>query len=467
MTALQLVQPAQTSAIVECEATVLAALLMDPRRIDGVADVLQPVHFAEPLFGRMFGLIVDHAARGEPLNGVTLRPYLESDEAYQQMGGATFLANLTASPVALMADTLHGARQIKTFARRREMTAGLRAAIEASADMARPIEEVLSAVEEAVQAATDDAEAIQSVSAAEAIDELLKSLESPTSSVSSQRLPDLDDLLTDMRGGELIIGGGRPGMGKTAAALSYALGAAEKGHGVLFISLEMGAKELVARMASDISFDGRDGAAYGDINSRNPSRRAIQAIYDARKHIEKLPFQIVDRGALTLSQLERLVKRWKRRMSARGQSLDLVVVDYLQLLRGDRRDESRYDLVSEASRRLKAMAKDYDVAVFALAQLNRSVEAREDKRPQLSDLKESGQLEQDADAVIFFYREYYYLQRTPPKPGMEAAHEAALQAADGRLSLICAKKRRGEIGSIDALFAGKYQAVRSGRGIWW
>lgn len=466
MTALQLVQPAQTSAIAECEATVLAALLMDPRRIDGVADVLQPHHFSEPLFGRMFGLIVEHAARGEPLNGVTLRPYLEGDDGYQQLGGATFLANLTANPVALMADTLHGARQIKAFWRRREMTAGLRAALEASADIARPIEEALATVEEAVQAATEEAETIKSVSAAEAMDELLRSLESPTSTVSSKRLPDMDELLTDMRGGELVIGGGRPGMGKTAAALSYSLGAAENGHGVLFISLEMGAKELVARMAADISFDGQSGAAYGDINSRNPSRRAIQAIYDARRHIETLPFQIVDKGALTLSQLERLVKRWKRRMAARGQSLDLVVVDYLQLLRGDRRDESRYDLVSEASRRLKAMAKDYDVAVFALAQLSRAVETREDKRPMLSDLKESGQLEQDADAVVLFYREAYYLERTAPKPGMESAHEAAISAVKDKLSLICAKKRRGQVGSIDALFAGKYQAVRSGEGIW-
>lgn len=466
MTALQLVQPAQTSAIAECEATVLAALLMDPRRIDSVADVLQPHHFGEPLFGRMFGLIVEHAARGEPLNGVTLRPYLEGDDGYQQLGGATFLANLTANPVALMADTLHGARQIKAFWRRREMTAGLRAALEASADIARPIEEALATVEEAVQAATEEAETIKSVSAAEAMDELLRSLESPTSTVSSKRLPDMDELLTDMRGGELVIGGGRPGMGKTAAALSYSLGAAENGHGVLFISLEMGAKELVARMAADISFDGQSGAAYGDINSRNPSRRAIQAIYDARRHIETLPFQIVDKGALTLSQLERLVKRWKRRMAARGQSLDLVVVDYLQLLRGDRRDESRYDLVSEASRRLKAMAKDYDVAVFALAQLSRAVETREDKRPMLSDLKESGQLEQDADAVVFFYREAYYLERTAPKPGMEATHEAAVAAVQDKLSLICAKKRRGQVGSIDALFAGKYQAVRSGEGIW-
>jgi replicative DNA helicase len=251
-------------------------------------------------------------------------------------------------------------------------------------------------------------------------------------------------------------------MGKTAAAISYALGAARAGHGVLFVSLEMSAVELSSRIAADLAFNGRSGIAFSDINSDRPSRDALRAMGNAAAELAEMPFHIVDAGSLTLGRLDMIVRRYKRRLAARGQSLDLVVVDYLQLLRCDERRTSAYETVSEVSRRLKGMAKDHDVAVFALAQLSREVEKRADKRPQLADLRDSGQIEQDADAVLFLYRHEYYLAAGKPEEGAPEYQEwkQAIDAVRGCIDFICAKRRNGITGSARGLFHGQFQAVR-------
>jgi replicative DNA helicase len=446
----------------DSEFALLSAILYESKRVETVVDTLREEHFSEPFFGRVYGVVAREFSKGNPLNPLTLRPFIEADESYQMHGAMQFIANLTNSN-SLLVNTKATAAQIKELARRRELIAGMREALHMAGDVNETIESVVDAAEAAIVDAADKSDTIRQPSAAQAMSSLLKAAESPKRSIRSTIIPSMDDLLGGMRPKQLIIGGGRPGMGKTAAALSYSLGAAQAGHGVLYVSLEMGAEELAARMAADLAFNGNTGVLYADINSDNPTRRALQAMYDAQKMLEDMPFHIIDAGGLTLAQLELRVRRFKRRFAAKGVTLDLVVVDYLQLLRTDDKRQSAYEAVSEISRRLKGIAKDYDVAVFALAQLSRGVESRSDKRPQLSDLRDSGQIEQDADAVLFFYRHAYYLRQALPSnenDPMYAATMAEIENVEDAIEFVCAKRRNGVTGASVGEFHGKYQAVR-------
>ena len=177
----------------------------------------------------------------------------------------------------------------------------------------------------------------------------------------------------------------------------------------------MSREQLAGRMIADVSFDDADNRIpYTAIQKRSLTAYQRGQVNEVAAIIGKLPLSVIDAGTLTMGRLERIVRSQKRAMAARGATLDLIVVDYLQLLHCDERKRSAYESISEISTRLKALAKDNGVAVLALAQLSRSVETRPDKRPILADLRDSGQIEQDADAVLFLLREEYYLQQAEP-----------------------------------------------------
>ena len=290
---------------------------------------------------------------------------------------------------------------------------------------------------------------------------MLAQLDSKDRGVMCKIIPPMDDLLGGARRKQMIVLAARPGMGKTAVALSYSLGAAQNGHGVLYVSLEMSGAELGARMAADLCFDGHGGVYYGDLVNQSLKDRDRHRIGNARKMLADMPFEVVDASSLSVHRLNTMVRRYVRRFAAKGESLDLVVVDYLQLLSATK-GKSAYETVSEISRALKAIAKEHDVAVLALAQLSREVEKRPGCRPQLSDLRDSGQIEQDADTVMFLLRNEYYLQRekkemTDPDYGK---WEALMQEHAGKIEFICAKRRNGETGKGIGAFHGAYQAVR-------
>ncbi|NIJ18461.1 replicative DNA helicase [Sphingomonas naasensis] len=230
----------------------------------------------------------------------------------------------------------------------------------------------------------------------------------------------------------------------------------------MFASLEMRSEELGMRMVSDLACRGRGRwIPFRSIVEGTVTDDEFETMRAAEKAVSSWPLEIEDFASATLARLTLAIRRTKRRMAAKGQTLKAVVVDYLQLLHPDDPRMSAYESVSQISKGLKALAKDLEVCVIALAQLSRAVESREDKRPQLSDLRDSGQIEQDADAVLFLYREEYYLQKVKPKPGQEDAHDAAKSAAAGRLTLICAKRRNGATGDASCQFLAPYQAVRS------
>lgn len=254
-------------------------------------------------------------------------------------------------------------------------------------------------------------------------------------------------------------------MGKTALALSYSIGAVRAGHGVLYVSLEMSGRELAARMASDLCFGSDNPIPFSNIRDGSLSPEYRSRIINAKNDMLARPFSVIDAGSLTMGRLNMLVRRHKRRMAAMGHKLELVVIDYLQLLHTDSKSRSNYEAVSEISRGLKAMAKDNDIAVFALAQLSREVEKRHDRRPQLSDLRDSGQIEQDADAVLFLLRQEYYLQQeeVPPLHKDYTNWQAKMAEFENKIEFIVAKRRNGITGRAMGKFYGKYQAVRDER----
>jgi replicative DNA helicase len=448
---------------VDGEAAIIGALMIENKLIDRIADRLSADDFSEPLFGRVFSAIVREYSQGRAANPVTLRPYIHDDPALAELGGMKFLAGLTGNGVALIGlDTF--VQQVIDMAKRRKLIDGLTHAAMLAADMASTNEEVVSAADGALSSISDHSDGIVQVSAAKAFAEMLDAYDEPHHGVTSGgQIASLDEVLGPIRPHHLDILAGRPGMGKTSAALSYALGAAAAGHGVLFVSLEMNRLELMQRATSDVIFDGATGIPYDAIrDGRFTSDNAKRRVYEAARVFRDLPLHLVDASSLTIGRLNMIVRRYKRRMEAAGQKLELVMVDYLQLLRPDFRTDNTNLAVSEVSRGLKAIAKQYDVGVMALAQLNRSVESRPDKRPMLSDLRDSGQIEQDADAVVFLYRDEYYLRQGKPSETDPkfVDWQMALDKCAGQIDFIVAKRRNGPSGSATGRFFGAYQAVR-------
>jgi replicative DNA helicase len=446
-------------ANVEAEMGLIGALLCDAKVVDATADMLTPEDFSESLLGSMFSVIVREHSLGRPLNPVTLRPFFQDDAAFIELGGSRWLADLTGQSTNLIG-ARGFAQQIADLARRRRLVEGLQATIAAAADFENSVEVLAGEAEEAIAAATDDRTNGYERSAAECLDMVIEGFDEPLGGVLCSVIPSVDSLLGPIRPTHLVIGAGRPGMGKTASAVSYALGAAEQGHGVLFVSLEMSADQLAERMVADLCLDHR--IPYDAITGRKLDMLQRREVCRARNKIADLPLEIVDRSSMTLVQLRALVRRWRRRFAARGVKLGLVVVDYLQLMSGDRRMD-RIQVVSEISRGLKEIAKENALGVLALSQLSRKVEERTDKRPQLSDLRESGTIEQDADVVLFFLRDEYYLRQTGEPtfgdPGYED-WQKKLQVCEGRIEFIVAKKRHGTTGSKIGEFLGHFQAVR-------
>jgi replicative DNA helicase len=442
---------------IDAESVLLGDLLFNNAEIDRVADLVVAEDFCEPAHGLIYSAIVREASLGRAVTAVTLKPYFEGLDTLDPLGGMAYLARLSGE--ATCYGTTDIAKQIADLAHRRQMRAGLSAAAEACADIETPIGESVGHADAAISSTGKDT--IHQPTGGDCIDELLRGFGEPSLGITCGTIPSLDRLLGQIRPKQLLIAAGRPGMGKTALALSYAIGAAQKGHGVLFVSLEMSSRELAARMVADMCFAG-GGVPYSSVRDGKLNEWQHRQVVQAGSLMRGLPFSVVDAGNLTIGRLNMLIRRHARRMAARGQELQLVVVDYLQLLSPDTRGRSNYEAVSEVSRGLKAMAKDHGIAVFALAQLSREVEKRADKRPQLADLRDSGQIEQDADAVLFLLRNEYYLQQAEPD-AMSPDYrgwQTAMEGARGQIEFILAKRRNGVTGSATGQFHGAFQAVR-------
>ncbi len=459
----------------EAEQALLAAILVNNAAYHKVAEFLRPEHFAQPVHGRIFAAIEKLIERGQIANPVTLANYFEQDNALQEIGGAQYLVRLAASVVTIINAEDYGRTIYDCFLRRQLIAIGEDVVNDAFAfDLERNASQQIETAEQHLfDLATSGQYEGGFQHFHEAMTEAVLMAEAAfkrsgkTTGVATG-FTDLDKLLGGLHPSDLVIVAGRPSMGKTALATNIGFhaarnfrpkdeGGAEDGAVVGFFSLEMSAEQLATRILAEES-----GVPSHEIRQGKVSNEGFDKFVQASQRLASVPFFIDDTPALTIAGLRTRARRLKRQ-----QGLGLVIVDYLQLIRGtDQRGgfENRVQEISEITRGLKALAKELEVPVLALSQLSRAVEQREDKRPMLSDLRESGSIEQDSDVVMFVFREEYYLSRGEPVQHTDESVEKfgdrhdrwkeRCEKAYGTAEIMVAKQRHGPIGKVTLRFDG-------------
>jgi replicative DNA helicase len=461
------------------EQALLGALLSNNKAYDRVSEFLQPEHFADPVHGRIYQAICRRIEASQIADPVTLRAELEHTGALAEVGGTAYLAQLLTAMVGIINARDYGQAIYDAWIRRQlidigETVVNYAFAPEPDMDGPKQIERAEQTLFDLATHGTADTKMLVfSTALAKAITNAeLAFKQSGHVSGLSTGLRDLDKKTGGLHPSDLLILAGRPGMGKTALATKIAFGAAESilanarlndpdampKNSVAIFSLEMSSEQLATRLLSEESRVSSDRIRRGEIGERDFAKFVSVA-----KKLQHLPLFIDDTPAITLSALRTRCRRLQR---TRG--LGLVVIDYLQLMRPPLgvRTESRVLEISMITQGLKALAKELNIPVLALSQLSRAVESREDKRPQLSDLRESGSIEQDADAVMFVYRDEYYLQQREPKQiafDNEEKFQNALEKwqrdmeqVHNKAELLLEKQRHGPTGKIDLFFEGEF-----------
>ncbi len=461
-------QPAEPAAHapvnIEAEQALLGVLLYDNGAYERINDQLQGGHFFEPFHGRLYAAIELHVRRGQLAEPILLAEQFQADAAFVDMGALRYLADLVdrAPPAANTADY---ARVIRDLALRRDLIR-IGGEIAAAAQAGDPELTARDQIEAAEQRLYTLAETGQASSGLTPFaDALAGAVEMAGEAYSrdgglsglSTGLSDLDQKLGGLHPSDLVILAARPSMGKSALATNIAFNIARRyafeplpdgtrktaaGGVVAFFSLEMSAEQLAMRLLAEVTEVPSDKIRKGEITASEFGR-----IRDASIEIGEAPLYIDDTGGISLGKLAARCRRLKRTIG-----LDLIVVDYLQLvtITEGSRVENRVLEVSQITQGLKSLAKELDVPVLAAAQLSRQVENRDDKRPQLADLRESGSIEQDADVVMFIYREAYYLSRTEPKEGTpeHLAWQEKIDPVQNLAEVIIGKQRHGPIGTV-------------------
>lgn len=460
--------PKQPPHNFDAEQALLGAILYDNAAIERIGDGLQPEHFFEPYHQRLFEAIRALVRKGQLAEPLMLVDRFKTDPAFEEIGGLGYLALLVdrAPPIANAPDY---ARAIMDLSVRRDLIRfGGDVAVLAEQNFEHTGREHIEQAESALYGMADRGRSSRGPRAFG--DVLTGTLANITAAVErdgklvgvSTGLIDLDRKLGGLHPSDLLILAGRPSMGKTALATNIAFHVARRyqwqedpeqpcgrrtvdGGVVLFFSLEMSDEQLTMRMLAEASGVSSDRLRKGQIDPVEFAR-----VRDAAIELQEIPLHIDDQGALTVDQMLVRARRLKR-----SAGLDLVVVDYLQLATAPgRKGEGRVQEVTEITMGLKAMAKDLGVPVLALSQLSRKVEERDDKRPQLSDLRESGSIEQDADCVMFVYRESYYLARAEPKEDTpeHLTWQDEMEKTQGVAEVILGKQRHGPIGTVRLSF---------------
>ena len=451
---------------IEAEQALLGAIFINNDAFDRVSDFLKPEHFSEELHRRVFEVASQLIRAGKVATPITLKTFLGEHD----LGGVTvpqYLARLASEATTVINAQDYG-RTIYDLAIRRSLIGIGEEIVNTAYDS--PVEaSPRDQIEEAERRLYEVAEqgryegGFQRFSDAltTAIDMAAKAYERDGGlSGIATGLVDLDYKMGGLQSSDLVIVAGRPGMGKTALATNIAFNIARayrfeeqpdgshatvNGGVVGFFSLEMSAEQLATRIIAE-----QAGVPSSKIRRGDIKESEFHRISDAAREMQTIPFYIDQSGGISIAQLAARARRLKRQ---RG--LDVLVVDYLQLLSGSKtKGDNRVQELTEITTSLKALAKELNVPILALSQLSRQVESRDDKRPQLSDLRESGSIEQDADVVLFVYREEYYLKNREPRPGGEDHIKwmADMDRVHGRAEVIVGKQRHGPTGAIELSF---------------
>ena len=455
---------------IEAEQQLLGAILTNNDIFDRVSSLVKAEHFFDPVHQRIFEVSAARIQKNALASPVTLKAFLEDDQGLKDLGGPAYLVRLAGAAISAYAARDY-AQMVYDLAVRRELIqlgrdiAAQAAKVEVASE---PKDQIIEAEQRLyklgeqgvaergfqsfLKAVTD---AVNVANAAYQRDGGLAGI--------STGLLDMDKKLGGLHPSDLLILAGRPSMGKTSLATNIAFNIAKthkrgrlpdgmegsvEGGVVGFFSLEMSAEQLAARILSEAAEVPSEQIRRGDM-TEHEFRRFVEAA----KALEACPLYIDDTPALPISQVAARARRLKR-----THGLDVLIIDYLQLLKGSSKD-NRVQEVSEITQGLKAIAKELNIPVIALSQLSRAVESRDDKRPQLSDLRESGSIEQDADVVMFVFREEYYRERE--KPGDHelekmAQWQALMESVHGKAEVIIGKQRHGPIGTVELSFEGRF-----------
>jgi replicative DNA helicase len=457
---------------IEAEQALLGAMLVNNDAFYRVSDFLKPEHFYEPLHRQIYAVAADQIRMGKISNPVTIKTFLPAEEKLGDITVAQYLARLAAEAVTIINAEDYG-RAIYDLATRRALIGVGEDMVNIAYDA--PVEMGPSAqIEDAERRLFELAEtgrydggfqpftdavriAIDMANAAFQRDGHLSGV--------STGLHSLDARMGGLQSSDLIILAGRPGMGKTSLATNIAFNIAHAFRGeqqsdgsikavdggvVGFYSLEMSSEQLATRIISEQTEISSSKIRRGEINEAE-----FEVLVACSNTMQRLPLYIDQTGGISIAQLSARARRLKRQ---RG--LDVMVIDYIQLMTGSssKSSQNRVQEITEITTGLKALAKELNVPIIALSQLSRQVESRDDKRPQLSDLRESGSIEQDADVVMFVYREEYYLKNKEPKPGTEEyiQWETDMAEAMGKAEVIIAKQRHGPTGSVPLAFHAEF-----------
>lgn len=463
----------------EAETALLGALLINNSAYLRVSEFLQPEHFGNALHGRIFAALGKLVERGQIANPVTLKNLFDQDAALAEVGGAQYLARLASTGATIINVQDYGQAIYDLHIRRELIALGEDVVNDAfRQDLDDPASEQIERAEKKLfdLATTGRAEGgfrVFSATLTSAINAAEAAFKRDGKTVGlATGFVDLDRKLGGLHRSDLVILAGRPGMGKTSLATNIAFNAAkayrpgraadgqtiaEDGAVVGFFSLEMSAEQLATRILAEESGVASDRIRRGDVSNAD-----FDKFVQASHRLASVPLFIDDTPALTVSALRTRARRLKRQ-----QGLGLIVVDHIQLLRPSaqlRVIENRVQELSDITRWLKALAKELDVPVLALSQLSRAVEQREDKRPMLADLRESGSIEQDSDVVMFIFRQEYYESREPTRHTGEAEDnfskryddwKEGLSRVHGLAEVLVAKQRHGPIGEIKLRFTAE------------
>lgn len=454
------------------EMALLGAILQSNRAYERVSEFLRPEHFANRIHGRIFDAMGRLIERGQIADAITLRQYFERDAELNEVGGYEYLVELTGSVVSVV-NAEDYAKVVHDLALRRELIAIGEEMVnrafsdsldEAGTDQIEAAEQKLFQLAETGEVEGGFIHFREAVGKSILIAEAAYRRAGQIAGVPSG-FTDLDRLLGGLHNSDLLILAGRPSMGKTALATNIGFNVARemtrddagRRCTVAFFSLEMSSEQLATRVLSDATGLPGEKIRRGDLSNEDFEKLVI-----ASQELERVGLFIDDTPAITVTALRSRARRLKRQ-----HGLSLIIVDYLQLMRpsAGMRSDNRVQEVSDITRGLKAIAKELDVPVIALSQLSRAVEQREDKRPQLADLRESGSIEQDADMVLFVFREEYYLARAEPTRRADEDEtkfaerytrwQQQLESVHSLAKVIVAKQRHGPIGDVTLRFDGE------------
>ncbi len=446
---------------IEAEQALLGSILVNNDIIDEVSTIINPTSFYDPAHTKIYEVIETLNNKGMIANPITLKNYFEKDDMLNEVGGTEYLVKLTRFSGSTK-QAIDYAKIIHEMYLRRELVLiSDNLSSETLNSKEQNAEKIIESTEKSLFDLAERGSFSQSfLKFNQALDQ---TIEMATLAMKSDKgivgvptgLTDLDEKLGGLHKSDLVILAGRPSMGKTALATNIAYHAAQdimsrqEKSSVAFFSLEMSSEQLSTRILSEQARIKSDYIRRGKVTEEE-----INRYIETSRNIYNLPLFIDETPAITIATLSNRARRIKRLFG-----VSLIVVDYIQLMRSNlNKNEGRVQEISEITQGLKALAKELNVPILALSQLSRAVEQRDDKQPQLSDLRESGSIEQDADVVMFVYREAYYLERKQPKLGSieHAEWQSKMNDVNGLADIILGKQRHGPTGTIKVEFEGIY-----------